>query len=204
MRLSVESVSGKYTIGGDATGMWFAVVPRVKDDRLPATGRHVLENVETIAKLEADAANNQGPLHRVSSRITRFTGSAWFVVSHVAWFGAWVAANTISPNPFDPYPFTFLTFLVSLEAIFLSSFVLISQNQMEQQAHRRAALDLQINLLAEKEMTKVLSGVMAIAAFLGIEGVCDDRESQEMATDTNVEAIAHAVTEAAAAETGMQ
>jgi uncharacterized membrane protein len=183
--------------------MGFAFGPHVKDGRLPTTGRHVLENVEMIARLEADAANNQGPLHRVSSRISRFTGSAWFVVSHVAWFGVWVVANTRSPNPFDPYPFTFLTFLVSLEAIFLSSFVLISQNQMEQQAHRRAALDLQINLLAEKEMTKVLSGVMAIGAYLGIEGVCDDRESQEMATDTNVEAVARAVTEAAAAETGV-
>jgi uncharacterized membrane protein len=175
----------------------------VKDDSVPATGRPVLENVETIAKLEADAASNQGPLHRVSSRISRFTGSAWFVVSHVAWFGGWVAANMMTPHPVDPYPFTFLTFLVSLEAIFLSSFVLISQNQMEQQAHRRAALDLQINLLAEKEMTKVLSGVMAIGAYLGIEGVCDDRESQEMATDTDVEAIARAVTEAAAAESSV-
>ena len=175
----------------------------MKDNSLRATGRHVLENVETIAKLEADAASNQGPLHRVSSRISRFAGSVWFVVSHVIWFGGWVAANTFTAHPIDPYPFTFLTFLVSLEAIFLSSFVLISQNQMEQQAHRRAELDLQINLLAEKEMTKVLSGVMAIGAYLGIEGVCDDRESQEMATDTNVEAVAQAVTEAAAAETGV-
>jgi uncharacterized membrane protein len=165
------------------------------------TGSPVLRNVETVTKLEADAAANRSPLDRVSSRISRFAGSTSFLVSHAAWFGGWILANTLVTHPIDPYPFTFLTFLVSLEAIFLSSFVLISQNHMEQQAHRRAALDLQIDLLAEKEMTKVLSGVMAIAERLGIVGVCDDPESREMASDTNVEAIAQAVELAAETDT---
>jgi uncharacterized membrane protein len=93
----------------------------------------------------------------------------------------------------DPYPFTFLTFLVSLEAIFLTSFVLISQNHLESQAHRRAALDLQINLLSEREMTSVLRKVAAIAVHLGIEDDDVDPELRELVEQTDVEAVAKTV-----------
>ena len=155
--------------------------------------RPARQNVERIAALEAERVRDLAPLERISQRISAFAGSTRFVLTHAVWFGVWILGNTTVRHPIDPYPFTFLTFLVSLEAIFLTSFVLISQNHLEQQSHRRAALDLQINLLAEKEMTKVLTGVIAIAEHLGVAGVCDDPESREMATDTNVEAIAHAV-----------
>jgi uncharacterized membrane protein len=151
------------------------------------------ENVERIAKLEAAHAGEIGPLDRISSRITSFAGSPGFILFHVVWFTTWIGWNTEGPHRIDPYPFTFLTLMVSLEAIFLTSCVLISQKHMDQQAHRRAALDLQINLLAEKEMTKVLKGVIAIAEHHGLQGVCDDAESLEMAAETNIEAIAQAV-----------
>jgi uncharacterized membrane protein len=156
-------------------------------------GDHVLHDVKRIAKLEAERVGDVGALERLSQRISAFAGSPRFVLTHAAWFAAWIGWNTLASHRIDPYPFTFLTFLVSLEAIFLTSFVLISQNHLEQQAHRRAALDLQINLLAEKEMTRVLNGIIAIADRLGIAGVCDDPESRQMATDTNIEAIAAAV-----------
>ena len=107
-------------------------------------------------------------LDRFSDRVSDFASSTAFLLIHVVWFGGWIAANAVARNALDPYPFTFLTFLVSLEAIFLTSFVLISQNHLEAQAHRRAALDLQINLLAEREMTSVLRMVSAIAAHLGL------------------------------------
>ena len=160
----------------------------------------VRQNVERIAKLEAERVGEIGALARISGRISDFAGSVRFVVTHAVWFGGWILANTIASRRFDPYPFTFLTFLVSLEAIFLTSFVLISQSHMEQQAHRRAALDLQINMLAEMEMTKVLNGVLAIAEHLGVPDVCDDPETRAMAERTNVEAIAHAVDVAVAEE----
>jgi uncharacterized membrane protein len=96
-------------------------------------------------------------------------------------------------TPLDPYPFTFLTFLVSLEAIFLTSFVLISQNHLEAQAHRRAALDLQINLLAEREMTSVLRAVMAIATHLGVADACSDEDLQQLIEQTDVNAVASTV-----------
>jgi uncharacterized membrane protein len=121
-----------------------------------------------------------------------------FLLIHVAWFAGWIVLNSTSRNALDPYPFTFLTFLVSLEAIFLTSFVLISQNHLETQAHRRAALDLQINLLAEREMTSVLRTVSAIAAHLGLADECDDDDLAELIEQTDVEAIAETVEEEAA------
>lgn len=170
----------------------------VADDGAGATESGVspgqaLKNVQTIAQIEAKTEADRSTIDRLSDRVAEFAGSTWFLVFHVIWFGAWVTANTLTAKAVDPYPFTFLTFLVSLEAIFLTSFVLISQNHMERQAHRRAALDLQINLLAEAEMTRVLRGVSAIADHLGIGGVCDDPDGQEMASETDVAALADAL-----------
>jgi len=166
-----------------------------------AGSARIRHDVERIARLEAERGRKLGALERLSQRVSAFAGSTRFLLLHAAWFGGWIAWNTLSRHHIDPYPFTFLTFLVSLEAIFLSGFVLISQGHLEQQAHRRAALDLQINLLAEKEMTAVLNGVRSIAVHLGVQGVCDDPETQEMARETNVEAIADAV-DAAVGEEG--
>ncbi len=159
-------------------------------DRFPAPA---LKNVRTIADIEAKAEAERSAIDRLSDRVSEFAGSTWFLVFHVIWFSLWVAVNTLTGKAIDPYPFTFLTFLVSLEAIFLTSFVLISQNHLERQSHRRAALDLQINLLAEAEMTQVLRAVTRIAEHLGIEGVCDDPDSQEMASETDVAALVDAV-----------
>jgi uncharacterized membrane protein len=96
-----------------------------------------------------------------------------FVWAHVAWFGGWVLLNSLPPVPrhlrFDPYPFELLTLVVSLEAIFLSTFILISQNRQSRIADRRNHLDLQINLLSEQENTKMLAMLEAIQKRLGID-----------------------------------
>src|SRR4029450_11885145 len=165
--------------------------------QLESAPSQVTRNVQTVAALEARSGAQRNALDRFSDRVSGFASSTAFLLIHVVWFAGWITANVTARNPVDPYPFTFLTFLVSLEAIFLTSFVLISQNHLEAQAHRRAALQLQINLLAEKEMTRVLNGIIAIADRLGIAGVCDDPESRQMATDTNIEAIAKTVEEKA-------
>src|SRR3954465_12156008 len=94
-----------------------------------------------------------------------------FVYIHLIWFGTWIAWNVPwvpTARQFDPYPFTFLTFLVSLEAIFLSTFILISQNHEEMLARRRNHLDLQINLLSEQENSQILKMLMSIEARLKI------------------------------------
>ena len=98
---------------------------------------------------------------RLADTINDFTGSMVFVYVHVFWFAAWVLLNVgVVKIPylsgFDPFPFSLLTMIVSLEAIFLSTFVLISQQRLACASERRAELDLQVNLLAEQKATKVL------------------------------------------------
>ncbi|MBS1811848.1 MAG: DUF1003 domain-containing protein [Acidobacteria bacterium] len=98
---------------------------------------------------------------KIAGAITAFSGSMAFVYIHAIWFGLWILLNVglinIPPlSQFDPYPFGFLTLVVSLEAIFLSTFVLIAQNRLARQSEKRAELDLQINLLAEQKAAKVL------------------------------------------------
>src|SRR4029079_5842946 len=102
--------------------------------------------------------------------IARFCGSMTFVWVHVAWFGAWILINALPGLPhLDPFPFTFLTLVVSLEAIFLSTFILISQNHDTRISERRNHLDLQLNLLSEQENTQMIRMLRAIAEKLGVE-----------------------------------
>lgn len=117
-------------------------------------------NVDVIAQLEKAANDKRQKTDVIADAISAFVGSMQFVYIHVIWFGIWIAWNVpwFLPKPwhFDPYPFTFLTFVVSLEAIFLSTFILISQNHEELLARRRNHLDLQINLLSEQENSQIL------------------------------------------------
>jgi len=83
---------------------------------------------------------------RVADAITKFSGSMTFVVLHIIWFGVWIGYNVIVPNGFDPFPFGLLTLIVSLEAIFLSTFVLISQNRQSARTDQRAAQDFDTDL----------------------------------------------------------
>jgi uncharacterized membrane protein len=127
--------------------------------------------VATIAALEADTLAHRTRAERLAAQVTRMAGTPWFVLLHVGWFGAWllVSVNAVPGVPsFDPFPFSLLTLVVSLEAIFLAIFVLISQNQMTRQADRRAHLDLQINLLAEQESQRTVELLRCIAVQLGV------------------------------------
>lgn len=130
------------------------------------------ENVEAIERLERASQGERCFSDRVADAITRFVGSMPFVYLHIVGFSSWIAINSLPFAQrswrFDPYPFTFLTLIVSLEAIFLTTFLLISQNHEERVAKRRNQLDLQINLLAEEENSKMLSMLEAIQRKLGI------------------------------------
>jgi uncharacterized membrane protein len=108
----------------------------------------------------------------------------------VVWFAVWIAANVgiLPVEPFDPYPFGMLTTIVSLEAIFLSTFVLVSQNRQAAIAERRAELDLQINLLAEHEVTRMLAMLDAISKRLDIKEV-PHKELEELKKDVKPEAV---------------
>ena len=127
-------------------------------------------NVELIRELEEAAKRERRPSDRIAEAIARFCGSMKFVWVHVIWFGGWIVFNVIPGVPhIDSFPFTFLTLVVSLEAIFLSTFILISQNHDTRITERRHHLDLQINLLSEQENTKMIAMLQAIAAHIGAE-----------------------------------
>ncbi|RYF41674.1 MAG: DUF1003 domain-containing protein, partial [Comamonadaceae bacterium] len=109
------------------------------------------KNVAAMRRLEELADTERNFSDKVAAFVATFCGSITFVWIHVALFAAWLAFNTLPGLPhFDPYPFTFLTLCVSLEAIFLSAFILISQNYEMRISDRRNQLDLQINLLTEQ------------------------------------------------------
>jgi uncharacterized membrane protein len=133
----------------------------------------VERNIRTILKLRAQALGERNFQERLADGITDFSGRLSFVYFHVVWFGVWLLLNTgwFGLKPFDPYPYGLLTMIVSLEAIFLSTFVLISQNRLSVESDRRADLDLHVDLLAEAELTQALKMLRAIQDKLGIE--CD-------------------------------
>jgi len=122
------------------------------------------QNVTKVAKLEAAAKQHRTATDCVAEAIANFCGSMRFVWVHVVWFGGWILVNSIPGLPhFDQFPFTFLTLVVSLEAIFLSTFILISQNLETRLTDRRSHLDLQLNMLSEQENTKMIAILLAIA-----------------------------------------
>jgi uncharacterized membrane protein len=127
---------------------------------------------------------------RIAEAITRFTGSMLFVYLHLAFFGIWIVANLgwVPGVPsWDP-SFVVLAMMASVEAIFLSTFVLISQNRMSAAADKRADLDLHISLLAEHEVTKLVSLVSVIADRMGVETQVD-AELDEIKRDVAPEAV---------------
>jgi uncharacterized membrane protein len=127
---------------------------------------------------------------RVSDRVTRFAGSMTFVVVHAVAYGLWLAVNlgaVPGVKPFDP-SFVVLAMEASVEAIFLSTFVLISQNRMMGAAAQQSDLDLQINLLAEHELTRLIMLVDAIATKIGVD-VVDREELREIEKDVSPETV---------------
>ena len=119
----------------------------------------VEENVEAIKHWERATLLARSPVARLSDWIAARAGGGPAIFVHAVWFSVWLAVNEgLVPGlrPFDPFPFPFLTMTVSLEAIFLTLFVLASQNRLARQGDMRSHLDLQIDLLAEREMTAVL------------------------------------------------
>ena len=141
-------------------------------ERCPRTSDVVRENSRTLVDLqERRAAAEPWPV-RFADRVAGLAGSMTAVGLHVVWFAAWITLNAgLAPGvaPWDPFPFVLLTGITSIEAIFLTLFILISQNRMSAAADRREELDIQVNLLTEHELTRALRLLDAIATKLGIE-----------------------------------
>jgi len=130
----------------------------------------------------------------MADALTRGAASTPFLVFHVVWFGAWVLANTgmLGLEPFDPFPFGLLTLVVSLEAIFLSIFVLMAQSRESSVAELREEVSLQVVLRMEEEVTKTLQLVAGLYPRLG-QQVANDPELQEMLGHLDADRIEQAL-----------
>lgn len=150
----------------------------------------LLRNIEALAARRRDDACRAGLQSRMADAITRFAGSMRFVYLHLGCYGFWIFANLgwIPGVPrWDP-SFVVLAMEASVEAIFLSTFVLISQNRMMAAADRRDDLDLQVNLLTEHEVTKLATLVRAIAEKLDVPDTAYS-ELREIERDIEPEAV---------------
>jgi uncharacterized membrane protein len=155
-------------------------------------------NVEAIAKLEAEALERRTRLERLSEAFAKFIGTMTFLLVHVVIFTLWIVVNRgMVPGVkiFDPFPFGILTAMVSAEGVFLTIFVLISQNRMTRQADRRAHLDLQVGMLAEQELTTVLQLLEKVCRHIGVDVGPAEEKVQEFSGATDVHKLANQLDE---------
>ncbi|QFI69944.1 DUF1003 domain-containing protein [Sinorhizobium alkalisoli] len=153
-------------------------------------------NIRAVLKQREDDERSKTAQEQISQRITNFAGSLNFVCLHVLAFGAWIIANLglVPKVPvFDP-TFAMLAMIASVEAIFVTTFVLISQNRMARDDARRADLNLQISLLAEQEATRLLALVSTIAERLDVKTDAD-ATLDELATEITPEQVLHRLDE---------
>ena len=118
------------------------------------TNKHVIIATKNIKK---EIEKRKTVADKISDVITAFCGHMFFVYLHVIWFSLWLLYNLTAPDPFDPFPFGLLTMIVSLEAIILATFILISQNRQGEVSDLRSELDFQTDMRAEKNTAEILA-----------------------------------------------
>jgi uncharacterized membrane protein len=147
------------------------------------------DNVRSIVELEVRSQRRRNWQERVSDAISAVAGSLWFVLAHLTLFIGWAAWNAAAPPAlrFDPYPYGLLTFVVSLEGVLVATFVLITQNRMSRQSDARDHLNLQIDVLAEQELTLLLRLLRRLAMAAGLPADdADLRRAAVLGEQTNV------------------
>lgn len=146
--------------------------------------------VKSVAeKLSTHITFDAGWVDTVADFLTIQFGTVWFLIWNAVLFLGWIEWNLgwFGFEPFDPYPFGLLTMIVSLEAIMLAIIVLISQNRQNKIAEMRQRMDLEIDVRAESEITKILKMLHKISTYLGITG--RDRELKSMERTINITEI---------------
>jgi len=173
--------------------------------RRPRSGADITrDNVRAMRKLDELSVAQRTLSDRIAEFVAKFCGSITFVWIHAVLFAAWILWNALPGLAhFDPYPFTFLTLCVSLEAIFLSSFILIAQNYEMRVSERRSQLDLQINLLSEQENTKMLQLLDRMAQKMGLYEQ-EDPEIAALEQATRPETLARQIEDVLREESGHQ
>lgn len=151
--------------------------------------RVVERNINALLQHRKDEEARKSTEAKIADSIARFTGSMPFVYLHLVLFGIWITWNAglLGLKPFDP-SFVVLAMFASVESIFLSTFVLINQNRMNAEADKRAELDLQISLLSEHEITRMITLVTAMAKKMDIADA-NDAEIEELSRDVYPEKV---------------
>src|SRR4051794_8633449 len=162
-------------------------------DKDPGLTRVLERNIEVVYARRQREAAALSLENRVADTITRFAGSMRFVYLHLLIVISWIAANLhwVPGIPAWDESFIVLAMVASVEAIFLSTFILITQNRMAAEADKRADLDLQISLLAEHEITKLARLVREMAHKIGVKNVEQDLEDvqKDVAPDAVLDRI---------------
>jgi uncharacterized membrane protein len=149
-------------------------------------------HIDAIVRQEEAALEKRSSSERFADGVGVFAGSLSFVVFHLLLLVAWLLVNSGyigGLRPFDPYPFSLLGMIVAMEAVILSSFILMRQNRMMRRGELRNHLNLQVDLLAEKEITKVLQMVRAICGHMGLQDIAGDKEIRDLSQTTSIESL---------------
>src|ERR1017187_10002899 len=149
-------------------------------------------HIDSIVRQEEEALERRSSAERLADAGGVFAGSPLFIVLHLVLVIAWLLVNSgkiPGARPFDPYPFSLLGVIVAVEAVILSSFILMRQNRMMRRGERRDHLNLQVDLLAEKEITKLLQMVHAICGHMGLQNIMADKEIRELSQTTSIESL---------------
>jgi uncharacterized membrane protein len=160
---------------------------------MPKSPNPAITNIETAARIEQEFLETRTTSERLADAIGTFVGTLNFVLVHILWFIIWAVVNAkmIPFIPaFDPYPFPLLTMAVSLEGVLLTTFVLMKQNRMSRRADHRDQLNLQVDLLAEKEVTKMLQMLRTICDHMGLNAQASEPEVQALSETTAVDMLA--------------
>jgi uncharacterized membrane protein len=158
----------------------------------------VQRNIRQLAEVRGREEAKRTTSDRVADAITRFAGSMWCVYAHAVLYGGWLVINAgVVPSikPWDPFPFVMLAMAASVEAIFLSTFILISQNRMQRLADRRAELDLQVSLLTEHELTRAIQLLDEVARRLDVARPAE-HEMHEIKQDVQPANVVRAIEQA--------
>jgi uncharacterized membrane protein len=150
-------------------------------------------NIEAIAKLEHEALSRRTATERIGDGITKIVGSLGFMLAQLILIFVWSLINLRGVpglKPFDPFPFGILALVVSSESVFLTIFVLISQNRMLRHSERRAHLDLQVSMLSEQELTTMLQMLQKLCERVGVRVDGSEQQLQAFSQTTDVHKLA--------------
>ncbi len=164
-------------------------MPKLQEDQIPPM---LHANIDAIVEAERAQRRSRSLSEVVYEFVGGFIGTLTFVVIQLLGAALWIAFNAgVTPplRPFDPFPFPVLSLILTLEALLVAAFVLMKQNRMSKLADRRAHLDLQINLMTERETTKILRMLLEIGERLEIQHKVLDEESRQLSRLLTIETL---------------